>query len=246
MSGENYYSNRIISQREKRAERRRQANVLPSASSSSDSDDFDGDGTNLEASTSYENNLNTTTFNAMNLMDYMPDDDENNEGMNIPDNSAPLFVSSRHTVVSATTSIMRFAMDANLDKQQTTKLLKLVKSLLPQPNSLPTTHRKLLKVFGVTSLFSTKYLCERCGSDTVTIRCGSKRCTNSNCLFSSQALVNSRVTEIVSMDIRSALHEIVRRNQKLIFANEMLTPMGDIVNYSNYVKNSKENKVRQK
>ncbi|CAF1485090.1 unnamed protein product, partial [Rotaria sordida] len=120
MSEENYYSNRIISQREKRAERRRQANVLPTASSSSDSDNFDGGGTNLEASTSYENSLKPTTLNDMNLMDYMPDDDENNEGMNIPDNSAPLFASSRHTVVSATTSMMRFAMDANLDKLQTT------------------------------------------------------------------------------------------------------------------------------
>ncbi|CAF3867587.1 unnamed protein product [Rotaria sordida] len=245
MSFEKYYSNKIIAQREKRAERRKQASALPSDTSSSDSDDFASDATNCQSSIRADNVLASTTSNYMDLVDYTADEHDNvDEGTSVPDDSPRLFSNSCHTVAAATTSLMQFAADANLDKSHTIKLLKLVKSLLPQPNGLPVSHKNVLKIFGRTSSFSTKYICERCGYDTTIIKCGIKRCSNSQCLFSNQNLVNSRVTEIVTMDIRSSLHAIVKRNSKLILDNKNLTPTGDIVNFAHYIKNNKEKKER--
>jgi hypothetical protein len=247
MSWENCYSDRTTTQRKVRSEKRKRASVIPPDSSSSESDDFDADATDRQSSTGNDNPLRSSTLNDINLLDYVADEHDNiNEGTSVLDDSPLLFPKSSYTVGAATTSLMQFAVDAKLDKLHTIRLLKLVKSLLPQPNCLPVSHKSILKTFGHKSSFSTKYICERCGSDTIIIRCGLKRCSNSQCLFSNENLVNSRLTEIVTMDIRSGLHEIVKRNSKLILNNIDFTPSGDIVNFSHYVKNSKGMKVSGK
>lgn len=74
-------------------------------------------------------------------------DDDNSEGIDIHGNFVPIFVNSCHNVVAATKLIMRSSMNANLDKLQTTKLLKVVKSLLPQLNHLPTSYEKKAENF---------------------------------------------------------------------------------------------------
>ncbi|CAF1301196.1 unnamed protein product, partial [Adineta ricciae] len=104
------------------------------------------------------------------------------------------------TVRSATMAIMKFAMSVNLDKSHTVKLLKLVKSILPHANILSTSHHSVLKLFGRTSAFTSKYVCDKCGNDIGEGSSSIKGCFNSNCPYFNQNLMNNRFTEIVTMD----------------------------------------------
>ena len=246
MSSKKYYSDKVLSQREHRAQKRKQIDCLPSFISS-DSDDSDSDMTECPNSFQTVGLMDSSVLNNNDLLDYTADEHDNiNEDSIDQDSSSLLFIGSSSTVCAATMFIMQFATNANLDKIHTIKLLKLIKSLLPQPNILPISHKNVLKVFGRTSTFTTKYLCEKCGNDAIVFEDGIKRCSSSICSHSHQNLANSRLTEIVTMDIRSGIHSIVRQNIELLLANKNLCPIGDIINFNYYLNHSEANKVSEK
>ena len=206
MSSEGYYSNRTNSQREHRAEKRKQTALIPvdSDSSSSDSDDLVNNTTDYQSSIQTNYSFSSNTLNNIHLRDYVADEHDNiGEDAASGDHSPLLYSNISHTVSSATISIMRFVISANLDKSHSTQLLKLIKSLLPKPNLLLISHKQILKVFDRTSTFTTKYLCTNCDHDTVVLQSGLKRCSNINCGYSNETLVNNRLTEVVTMNIRS-------------------------------------------
>ncbi|CAF3989456.1 unnamed protein product [Rotaria sp. Silwood1] len=191
-----------------------------------------------------DNDLRTTSTSYNDLVDYIADEHDNMlNDSNVIDNSARLYLNSEHTVISATKLVLDFATSSNLDKQSTMKLLKLIKSLLPQPNVLPTSLKSILKGFGRTSSFYTKFICERCGGDTVKSNYGARKCTNSKCSYHKQNLLNTRVTECVTLDIRAGLHRIMKANAKSFLNRNELTPVGDIVNFRYYYENMNDKKV---
>ncbi|CAF0954091.1 unnamed protein product [Adineta steineri] len=242
MSSNNHYSNKAVSQRERRAERRRAATSALLNTSSSDSDD---DQSESQHSNTINNLAGTHISDDNDLLDYDPDGNDNvNNDSFYQDDSSTLFINSSYTVRAATIKIVNFAIDVNLDKIHTTKLLRLIKLLLPQPNVLPTSHKGVLKVFNRTSGFTTKYLCEHCGHNIIVREGGVKQCSNACCSRYSRNILNNRISEVVTMNIREGLHFIIKRNIKLLFTNKNLFPTGDIVNFKYYSNNSKISEKR--
>jgi hypothetical protein len=110
-----YSSQIIIRQREHRAEKRKEAAVLP-IDILSDSDDFDANITSYQYSIQTDGSLRSSAFNNSNLLDYKPDEHDNvGEGTTDQDDSPALFSNSSRTVSAAAMSIIRFATNANLD-----------------------------------------------------------------------------------------------------------------------------------
>ncbi|CAF0896076.1 unnamed protein product [Didymodactylos carnosus] len=124
---------------------------------------------------------------------------------------------------------MNFVLDANLDKSRTVRVLKLIKSIFPQPNLLPTTHHKIPGIFGRTTLFTTNHLCSNCSITVKTSKYGFKHCR-----FYDATLKNNQETEIVTLDIHSMLHSIVKRNMILLTDHDQLFPDSDIPYFRHY------------
>ena len=239
MTSQKFYSNKVLSQKNRRCARRKQFECL-STVGSSNSEGSDADAIESMLPVTVAN----TTDTLMSHQAYAPsiptngyefDDEDRIDN----DDSPSLFTGASVNVRSATMVIMKFAMSVNLDKSHTVKLLKLVKSLLPHPNTLPTSHRSVLKLFGRTSAFTSKYVCEKCENDIGEDSGSVKRCSNSDCPYFNQNLVNNRFTEIITMDVRSAIHSVVKQNFNLFSTDTNLFPVGDIVHSDFYLNHNK-------
>ncbi|CAF1096889.1 unnamed protein product, partial [Didymodactylos carnosus] len=149
--------------------------------------------------------------------DYVTDEHDNlgNPQNKYEDESPPLYNGSKISVMNAVQMVMKFSLDANLDKSTIIKLMKLVKLILPNPNLLPTTHKSILGTFGKTTLSTTKHLC-------------------SHCLSVNKILRNNQITEVVTLDIRSRIRLIIRRNMSLMSEHTELFPQSDISHFSHY------------
>jgi hypothetical protein len=98
--------------------------------------------------------------------DYTTDDFDENY-LYFPESSvendfASLFDGSDVSVRATVHLLVAFLIDSNLDKRKSTRLLQLIKSLLPQPNRLPKTWKCLIKLSGRSSKSVTTILCGKC------------------------------------------------------------------------------------
>ncbi|CAF0999332.1 unnamed protein product, partial [Didymodactylos carnosus] len=147
--------------------------------------------------------------------------------LHIIDDSPPLYKDSPTNIKTAVKLLTDFYTSVNLDKKNVLRLLKLFKSLLPQPNLLPTTWKSILKLFDKHCLSSTKYLCLKCDALCHSSKYGQKKCVNPKCLLNKKTLKRTEITEIVTLDIKSQLETILYRNQNILNKNELF-PEGDI------------------
>jgi hypothetical protein len=104
------------------------------------------------------------TFTTLN--DYADDDFDQNY-VCLPDRSsdnefASLFDGGDVSVRRAAHLLAAFLVDSNLDKRTSTRLLQLIKSLLPRPNRLPKTWSCLMKMIGQSTKSVTTFLCGKC------------------------------------------------------------------------------------
>ena len=120
-----------------------------------------------------------------------------------------------------------------LIKQNVIQLLKTIKSVLPQPNLLPTTWKGVLKVLGKTCLSRTTFLCSICHQQCIKTKYGIKKCMNNNCLLYTKKLKSNEIVEIVNFDVRSQIQSIVRRNISVL-SHQELFPKSDICYGSRY------------
>ena len=236
-----HYKSKVIRRRERRQKQREAIrNIILNHLISEDSDD------NISTySTTFNNNMSSSrppspepSFTAQDYYDndspvrnpYMLDEgdlwtDDPPKSMN--DESLPLYKNARISVNSAITSLINFVTEHYLDKSAVTRLFKLIKSLLPTPNILPTTHKKILKSFGKVSLYNSKFYCNGC--DQLCKTQGNKKvCDNRLCVFSDAPLKSSDVSEIVILDIASQLKSIIDRNFSLLINCQHLFPSSDI------------------
>jgi hypothetical protein len=98
--------------------------------------------------------------------DYTADDFDENY-LHFPENSVEneftsLFDGSDVSVRATVHLLVAFLIDSNLDKRKSTRLLQLIKYLLPQPNRLPKTWKCLMKLSGRSSKSVTTTLCGKC------------------------------------------------------------------------------------
>ncbi|CAF1649567.1 unnamed protein product, partial [Adineta ricciae] len=190
--------------------------------------------------------VTAASYPNINLPTYKPDDDDDtywNEKLTdwTFDPTSSLYENSRVSVRAAAVSVMSIAIECNFPKSVVERLLKILKSLLPVPNSLPTTHASLVKAIGVASTSSSRYYCNSC-DELCIARSQYKFCENHKCQVYGRPLRNRDISEIVILDIKDQLKSILRRNMSL-FSNAELFPSFDITSgkcYKEHVTSANE------
>jgi len=234
-----FYSRRVVERRKRRLQRlERNVNDFDISSSSEDEND------RVQAaqySTSTINN-NFPIFDNDLSGDKLYHDDEHDNTKTLNDieddsldQSPPLFNGSRLSSMKATKLLMDLLIsDINLDKRNILRLLKLIKFILPQPNTLPKTWKSIMKLFGRTNLSTTTFLCslcyQKCGKTTF----NTKTCRNETCLRSKRTLKTNETVELVNLDLHNQIKIIVNRNIDIMTKKEVYFPTSDISTGSFY------------
>ncbi|CAF3119373.1 unnamed protein product [Rotaria sp. Silwood2] len=160
---------------------------------------------------------------------YVEDDNEwhDDDDDQYEDDSRLLYNGSSITVSSAIRLISKFYLNINLDKQKINGLLRLIKSLLPKPNLLPSTWKTVNKALRNFTPSLTTYLYTDCykSCDINTNRF--KFCVNLNCKTSFRQRRSHELIEIVRFDIRSQIQAIMYRNFDVLNKSHLF-PLSDI------------------
>lgn len=234
-----FYSRRVIEKRKQRLRRSEKRSIhLDISSNSEEENQYIQE---QEYSTSTTNNIfPISTDDLSNYDDYYDDEHDNTEISNgivddYCDSSPPLYEGSKLSVMKSMKLLMDLLIsDANLDKKNILCLLKLIKSILPQPNKLPVTWKSTMKLFGRTNLFTTTFLCSLCHTKCGKTMFGTKICRNKICSRSQAALKTHEVIELVNLDIRTQLKSIINRNINILSKNVDFFPTSDISNGTFY------------
>lgn len=97
------------------------------------------------------------------LLNYEEDDQDHlDETREQTDTGPSLYLLSQIKLVTAVRRITQFISQSNLDKMTSVRLLRLIKDLLPQPNKLPTTWKRALKIIGARQTSITTFRCSKC------------------------------------------------------------------------------------
>lgn len=242
-----HYSRRVIEKRQRRLQRsEKTSNDLDLSSASEDeSQAFE----RTRSSMVTTSNIFPVVIEQLSGYDDYYGDEHDNTGTsndirdNYPHQSLPLYDGSKLSVVNAMKSLMDILIsDINLDKENVLRLLKFIKSILPEPNNLPTTWKSIMKLFGGTSISNTMFLCSFCESKCDKSAFGAKVCRNEACSHSNVTLKTHQIVELVNLDIRTQLKTIVTRNFNLISKNADFFPQSDISNADFYRTSLSESK----
>ncbi|CAF3079347.1 unnamed protein product [Rotaria sp. Silwood2] len=162
---------------------------------------------------------------------YLPDEHDNvgigDDRTFQSDDTPPLYRQSTITTGEPVRKLMTFYIKSNFDKLKVVTMMRLIKSILPTPNKLLTAFKQILKIFGKTPSFVTKFYCNDCLT-LATKQNGQHYCSNSACTLSDSQLSKRQLTEIVTMNIRQKLQSIIRRNFSFFSGHEELFPAFDI------------------
>ncbi|CAF3816566.1 unnamed protein product [Rotaria sp. Silwood1] len=228
------YSQKVARQRHKRNKKKIQYQRTVNSSFVSDTDLMDAEMTDIEYHLSDdEPKIIVDQCEEEDYFEdhYLPDEHDNvrigDDSTFESDDTPPLYRQSIITTGEAVRKLMTFCIKSNFDKQKVVTMMRLIKSILPTPNKLPTTFKQILKIFGKTPSFVTKFYCNNCL--TLTTKHNSQHyCSNSACTLSESQLSKRQLTEIVTMNIRQKLQSIIRRNFSFFSGHEELFPAFDI------------------
>jgi hypothetical protein len=228
-------SNKRKARRLQRSQRRELVNQLFQTLdiSSGDSDDEvsygevgDGEVGDGEVETLTENTpLDLTVSKVMN---YKNDEFDNIYSVNEEpvdiDNSQLLYDGSGITTKDAVSRLTGFMIDYNVNKQTVISLLRIIKSLLPTPNRLPTTWKAIMKILGHTSTSRSSHLCSICFKHCRKGAYGVKSCENQECVKKKSTLKSNEIVELVHLDIRAQIQTILTRNEVLLNQKDLYPP----------------------
>ncbi|CAF1395132.1 unnamed protein product, partial [Rotaria sordida] len=233
------YSNRVLQQTLNREKRKINYQHVISSDSDSDSN------STIHQHHDNENDLtdNKGPIATHHLTDkfleenYVPDNYDSidsDTGNSTPyDSSPPLYEYATITTNEAVNCLMQFFIKSNFDKNKVIKMMRLIKSILPSPNKLPTTFRQILRTYGKIPSSIEKFYCNNCFTLT-TRKNGQHYCNNTSCRFRSSQLSKKEVTEIVIVNVREKLQSIIKRNFSLFTGSEKLFPSFDIPSGERY------------
>ncbi|CAF1433030.1 unnamed protein product [Rotaria sordida] len=154
-------------------------------------------------------------------IDWINEDESEDE---YEDDTRPLYNGSSITVTNAIHRITNFYLNINLDKQKVNGLLRLIKHLLPKPNLLPSTLKRMNKLLHHVSSTSTTLLCSDCYHSCNTPGIRSQTCVNPNCSTSFRRRRTTEIIEIVRFDVRSQIQSIMNRNASFINKSQFFPP----------------------
>ncbi|CAF2380024.1 unnamed protein product [Rotaria sp. Silwood2] len=239
------YSNRVLQQKLNREEQKINYQHVISSDSDSDSnstihryDDNEYDLTDNEASIATHHL--TDKFLEENYVPDNYDSIDSGTANLVPYNySPPLYEHATVTTNEAVNRLMQFFIKSNFDKNKVINMMRLIKSILPSPNKLPTTFRQILRTYGKTPSSIEKFYCNNCFTLT-TRKNGQHYCNNTSCRFRNSQLSKKQVTEVVIVNIREKLQSIIKRNFSLFTGSEKLFPSFDIPSGERYGIKTKE------
>ena len=161
--------------------------------------------------------------------DTAADDDAEDQYLDMDDQEClsddrPLYIGSSVKVQTAIHRITDFCLEANLDKQKVTSLLRLIESLLPKPNALPLTWKGMERSSKHISNHSITFLCADCNQPCSSIRGSRNDCVNPSCTSSFRQRRSTELIEIVRFDIRSQIQSVMNRNVQLINKSHLFPP----------------------
>lgn len=234
-----FYSRRAINRRQRRLNQlEKEKNYLDCSSE-----------TDHEESHVSQNkcNLSSMTSNILSAFDddngayenYHDDEHDNTNELNdFQDNpfdhSPPLYDGCRFSTIKSIKMLLEFFSRINLDKLNTISLLKLIKNILPTKNTLPTSWKSIMKLFGKLNFSSAMFYCSKCFNQCEKTRFNTKTCMNDNCSLFKRTLNRNQIVEIVSLDIRTQIKSIITRNINLLTQNNNLFPPSDVTSASFY------------
>ncbi len=251
MYQKSFYSSRVIEKRKRRLRRLEKRSNYSDISSDSEEENQHIQETQYSTSTT-SNIFPIITDDLSGYDDYHDDEHDNTEMLNdivgnSCDQSPPLYDGSKLSFMESIKLLMDlFISDVNLDKKNILRLLELIKSILPQPNTLPVTWKSIMKLFGRTNLFTTTFLCSLCHTKCGTTMFSTKVCRNKTCSHSQVTLKTHEIIELVNLDIRTQLKSIINRNINFLSKNADYFPKSDISNgtfYQTTISKSKCNTV---
>lgn len=250
MNRKTFYSRRVIEKRKRRLRSLERRPYALDMSSESEEENQLNNAIEKSTTTTTTHVFPTVTNDFIDDENYHDDEHDNIEipnetnGNGSSDQSPPLYDGCRFSVKESIKLLMEFLIcDVNLDKKNISRLLKLIKRLLPQPNTLPVTWKSIVKLFGRTNLFSTTFLCSLCLTKCGKTTNNSRVCRNESCVYSKRTLKTNETVELVHLDIRTQLKSVINRNINFLLKNEPYTPTCDISNGSFYRAN-KSNSIR--
>jgi hypothetical protein len=125
--------------------------IIPRTDSSDDDFDNESNEQTLQQSQNFEPMSSTAIdidhLSSRSLTDYVEDASDCAMENEYEDDSRPLYVGSPMSVTTAVRLISEFCLNSNLDKQKVARVFRLIKSLLPKPNNLPTSRKDINNVF---------------------------------------------------------------------------------------------------
>ncbi|CAF4922950.1 unnamed protein product [Rotaria sp. Silwood1] len=136
----------------------------------------------------------------------------------------PLYNGSSITVINAVHRITNFYLNNNLDKQKVNSLLRLIKHLLPKPNLLPSTLKRIKKFLNHVPPTSTKLLCSDCYHLCSKPETRTQTCINPKCTTSFRPRRATEIIEIVRFDVRTQIQSIMHRNATFINKPQYFPP----------------------
>ena len=197
---------------------------------------------------------------------YTPDDNDNMHSdvrtlEQSKDDSLLLYLNADVSTKAGIAAILQFAIECSLSKLHTTKLFDLIRSLLPTPNKLPATQAQLLKLFDrppgkfllkvkavvfpialpvlLILASSSRYYCNGCSQLIASNDCLHRTCDNPRCMHFQLPLKTRDVSEIVTLDLRSQLESVIRRNWLLLNGDHNLFPASDVSRGEHYIVNNR-------
>ena len=243
-----FYSRRVVEKCKRWLRRLEQSSNYSDVSSNNEEENDNVQ--HMQYSAPTNNIFSTITNDLHDDDDYHDDEYDNTETPSdvehdFRDQSPPLYDGSTISAKKAMKLLMDLLIsDVNLDKKNILDLFKLIKFILPQPNTLPVTWKSIMKLFGRANLFTTIFLCSlchrRCGKTTFS----TKLCKNEACSPSGLTLKTNEMIELVNLDVRTQLKTIVSRNIKLLSKNTDYFPKSDISTGAFYQTTISESKCK--
>ncbi|CAF3656548.1 unnamed protein product [Rotaria sp. Silwood1] len=239
MHKKQFYSRRVVNRRQRRLKKlEKQENYLNS-SSENDNEDYNVNQHIYDINSMTSNDLSALHDDLNTYKNYHDDEHDNTNKLNdfqdtIFDHSPPLYDGCRFSTIKSVKMLINFFCRINLDKQNTINLMKLIKLILPIKNTLPTSWKCIMKLFGKTNFSSTMFFCSKCFNECEKTRFNTKTCMNDNCYLSKRTLKTNEIVEVVNLDIRSQMKSIITRNINLLTQSYDLFPPSDVTSASLY------------
>ncbi|CAM4955832.1 unnamed protein product [Rotaria socialis] len=154
---------------------------------------------------------------------------------NVLQQSPSLYHGCRFSTVTTLKMLMDFLISrVSLDKSNIINLMKLIKKILPIPNTLPISWKSIMKLFGKVNLPSTTFICSKYLNECEKTAFNTKNCTNDRCSLCKRTLKTNEIVEVVNLDVRTQLKSIITRNINLMKQKYNLFPPSDITSASFY------------